>query len=464
VDTGNPDGLFNRFVSPGPTPPVNRVTGAAHRYLSERGVTRDLLALSVAQTMAAFGAGLVIPLLAPLLADLPDPLIPAAVFGIPVTTELQVGILFSVFGVVRSTLQVPMGRLSDRVGVRRPFLEAGLFASALTLYGYALVGSVGALLTMRMLQGVALAVSTPALMALVEGITERGTRGGSMGFFSTMRTLGWGAGPIVGGIIADLYGLTASFTLGAAVTLVAVVLVRLTVPEVRPSVRNPEAESVVDPEAEVEPEGDGDGEPDTAPDGGAVAGSGDVLWLFSTRDQATTFLGLGLALVTMMMGFAAMVAMENPILERIGGTKAGFGLVFSIATITRLVVQFPVGSISDAYGRKSFIVGGLIASAPLVGLMGFAHTLLEFVALRGLLGITLAGVIAPAYALAADAADEHRAGEQMGLITTSFSVGFAFGPLLAGALAFAGFAVPFVVAAVLTVAGALVVWTLVDEP
>jgi MFS family permease len=425
---------------------VSRAADAAVRYVRERGVNRDLVALAAAQTLASFGAGLVIPLLAPLLASLPDPLFPETVMGLPVTTELQVGVLFSVFGITRSVLQVPMGRLSDRVGVRRPFLEAGMFASAIMLFVYTMVGSVGQLLGARMLQGVALAVSTPALMALVEAITERGTRGGSMGFFSTMRTLGWGIGPIVGGFIADVYGLNASFTLGAVVTVGAVVLVRLTVPEVKPA-EAPDAE----PEA------------DATADGGAVAG-GDVLWVFSTRRQATTFLGLVVALVTMMMGFAAMVAMENPILERIGGTKAGFGIVFAVATLTRLVVQFPLGSISDRYGRKPFIVGGLLVSAPLVGLMGFAHSLAAFVALRALLGVALAGVIAPAYALAADVADDHRAGEQMGLITTSFSIGNAFGPLLAGALAFAGFAVPFVVAAVLTVVGSGVVWALVDEP
>jgi DHA1 family multidrug resistance protein-like MFS transporter len=411
--------------------------------LAGQGVSRDLAVLSVAMSVAAFGAGLIIPLLAPLLADLPAPMFPATLFGLPVTTELQVGILFSVFGVVRSALQVPMGRLSDYVGVRKPFLEAGMLASAVTLYAYGAVGSVGALVTVRVLQGVALAVSTPALFAIVEGVTERTTRGGSMGFFSTLRTLGWGLGPVVGGVVVDVYGMPIAFTFGAVLTALAVGAIHLTVPEVRPRETNDATDTVLT-----------DGAP----------ASGDVLWLFSSRQQATTLLGLGLALVTLMMGFSAMIAMENPILERIGGTKAGFGLVFAITTLARLVFQFPVGVASDRYGRKQFVVWGLLASAPLVGLMGFAHTLVEFVALRGVLGVALAGVIAPTYALAADVVDDHRSGEQMAVVTTAFSVGFAFGPLLAGGVAFLGFAVPFVLAAVLTVVGAVAVWLLVDDP
>jgi len=266
-----------------------------------------------------------------------------------------------------------------------------------------------------------------------------------MGFFSTMRTLGWGLGPIVGGALVDLFSMSVAFFLGAGLTVFAVVAIHLAVPEVAPT-----SEPSTDPTTEM------------AANGAAV--DEDVLWLFSSRRQASTLLGLGLALVTLMMGFSAMVAMENPILERIGGSKAGFGLVFAITTLTRLVVQFPVGVASDTYGRKRFIVWGLLLSAPLVALMGFAHTLFEFVLLRGVLGVALAGVIAPAYALAADIVDEHRSGEQMGLVTTAFSVGFAFGPLLAGGVAFLGFAVPFLLAAALTVCGGVAVWIMVEEP
>jgi MFS family permease len=413
--------------------------------LVRRGVSRDLFVLASTQSIAAFGAGLIIPLLAPLLATLPDPFFPPAILGIPITTELQVGILFSLFGIVRSILQVPMGRLSDYVGLRKPFLEVGLLGSAATLYAYGIVGSVAALMSVRVLQGVALAISTPALMAIVEGVTEQNTRGGSMGFFSTMRTLGWGLGPIVGGALVDLFSMSVAFFLGAGLTVFAVVAIHFAVPEVAPT-----SEPSTDPTTEM------------AANGAAV--DEDVLWLFSSRRQASTLLGLGLALVTLMMGFSAMVAMENPILERIGGSKAGFGLVFAITTLTRLVVQFPVGVASDTYGRKRFIVWGLLLSAPLVALMGFAHTLFEFVLLRGVLGVALAGVIAPAYALAADIVDEHRSGEQMGLVTTAFSVGFAFGPLLAGGVAFLGFAVPFLLAAALTVCGGVAVWIMVEEP
>jgi len=425
---------------------ASNVQGLRRRFeawLEDHGVSRELFALSLAQSIAAFGGGLVIPMLAPLLEALPDPMFPAAVLGLPMTTELQVGILFSMFGITRSILQIPMGRLSDRVGVRRPFVEIGMLLSAVTLYLYSTAGTVAVLVSVRMAQGAAIAISTPALMALVEGITEHRSRGGSMGFFSSMRTLGWGIGPIVGGVIADVYGLTAAFATGALLTVFAVGMIHLTVPEVRAGGGQPE---------ETE---------ETVADGGHA---NLILGTFTSRQQATTFLGLGIAMATLMMGFAAVVAMENPILERIGGSKAGFGLVFAITTLTRFGFQFPIGIASDDYGRKPFIVGGLLVSAPLVALMGFAHSFIEFFVLRALLGVALAGVIAPAYAVAADVTDDALSGRQMAVLMTAFSVGFAFGPVMSGAVAFKGFAVPFLLAGALTIVGTVGAWWLVDEP
>ncbi|MFT4958661.1 MAG: DHA1 family multidrug resistance protein-like MFS transporter, partial [Halobacteriales archaeon] len=119
-------------------------------WLEDHGVSKELFALSLAQSIAAFGGGLVIPMLAPLLAGLPSPMFPDSVLGLPVTTELQVGILFSMFGITRSILQIPMGRLSDRVGVRRPFVEIGMLLSAVTLYLYSVAGTVGVLVSVRM--------------------------------------------------------------------------------------------------------------------------------------------------------------------------------------------------------------------------------------------------------------------------------------------------------------------------
>ena len=86
------------------------------------------------------------------------------------------------------------------------------------------------------------------------------------------------------------------------------------------------------------------------------------------------------------------------------------------------------------------------------------------VAFVGLLSAVVSGLAGTAAAHEEYVVGDEQSVEAGEFLAEALTDPSVIGPLLAGALAFAGFAVPFVVAAVLTVAGALVVWTLVDEP
>lgn len=392
----------------------------------------DLAALTLAQGIAAFGASIALPVLAPLLR--------AAGSTEVFTTALGVGVLFAVLGVVRSVLQVPFGRFADCFGIRKPFIELGLLGSAIALSAHAIVGSVAGLLAARALQGAALACSTPAVMATLGTVTDHDARGGSIGIFSTVKTLGLGLGPVVGGVLATAFGVNAALFCGAGLLCGATLLVHVGVPETgtTPTTKSTSSDAAV-------------GRP----------------WrFFSSRRQAQTLLGLAGGIVALMVGVTAMVPLEAAMLERMreNGTTAGFGLVFASTTLTRLIAQYPVSAATDRYGRRRFIVTGLFCAAPLVALMGGTYSLWGFLALRSLLGVALAGVVAPAYALAADAVDAGDASVQFGLVTTAFSGGYAVGPVVAGALVPLGFAVPFLVAGVALIVGGIGVWWAVEEP
>lgn len=401
-------------------------------------LTPELLALTLAQGIAALGASVALPVLAPLLR--------AAGSTGTFTTALGVGILFAVLGVVRTVLQIPFGRLSDRLGRRKPFMVGGLLASAAALYAHAVVGTVAGLLAARALQGAALACSTPAVMASLGAITDQESRGGSVGIFSTVRTLGLGLGPIVGGVLHTAFGVDVALAGGAVLLCGATLLVYVGVPETGPGTDDT-----------------GLGHTDSPKEGGtSVDGS---RWrIFSSRAQGVTLGGLAAGVVALMIGVTAMIPLEAAMLDRMEGTTAGFGLVFSATTLTRLVAQYPVSAATDRYGRRAFVVGGLLCAAPLVGLMGVAHSLVEFLLLRSGLGVALAGVVAPTYALAADVVDDGDAGAQLGIVTTAFSGGYAIGPVVAGALAPFGFALPFVVGGVALACGGVGVYWAVEEP
>jgi MFS family permease len=128
-----------------------------------------------------------------------------------------------------------------------------------------------------------------------------------------------------------------------------------------------------------------------------------------------------------------------------------------------LIFQIPLGRLSDQVGRKPLIVAGLILIAPATALLGMVVTTLQLTWLRILQGIASAAIAAPAFALAADLSKAGGEGLQMSIITMGFGLGIAGGPLLAGVLGVWSFELPFVVAGMLSLIGAWLVFRYVPE-
>jgi MFS family permease len=122
-------------------------------------------------------------------------------------------------------LQFFAGGVADRYG-RRLVLGIAAFAGGLTSLGCALVGDWRWLLGMRILGGVADAVTMPALLGLTAEISE-GRQGVFFGALRSAQGLSFIFGPALGGALS-LFSLRAPFLVDAALSLAAcVLLVRL---------------------------------------------------------------------------------------------------------------------------------------------------------------------------------------------------------------------------------------------
>ena len=95
--------------------------------------------------------------------------------------------------------------------------------------------------------------------------------------------------------------------------------------------------------------------------------------------------------------------------------------------IGRLILQIPLGRLSDYIGRKPLILGGLVLMVPATALLGEVTSMLQLVLLRVLQGIAAAGISAPAFAVAADLSKSGGEGRQMSMITMGFGLGMAVG-------------------------------------
>jgi DHA1 family multidrug resistance protein-like MFS transporter len=118
-------------------------------------------------------------------------------------------------------LQFFTGGLADRYG-RRPVLGIAALAGGLTSLGCALTLNWHWLLAMRILGGVADAVSMPALLGLTAEISE-GRQGTFFGVLRSAQGLSFILGPAIGGALS-LFSLRTPFLADAALSLVACVL------------------------------------------------------------------------------------------------------------------------------------------------------------------------------------------------------------------------------------------------
>lgn len=387
------------------------------------GANRSLLALSFARMGDGVGNSILFIVIPLYIAKLSAP-------HFPYPETVRAGILISLFGLVFGITQPLTGALVDRLNRRKPFVMGGLLLLAAATAGYTLTDSYVWTLLLRALQGLGLALTLPATMAILTNTTRHESRGGAMGIFSTFRVASLAVGPLMGGYVYDHYGFKATFLTGAAFILLGFVLVQLWVKEVRAVVTDEQRRSVK---------------------------------VFDRSLLSVPILSLGFGTFVMASSIAMIAPLEQLFNARFGTTATVFGMAFSSLLVARLVVQIPLGHLSDQRGRKRLIVGGLSLLAVSLVPMGFVNSMWQLIGLRVLQGVATGAVAAPAFALAGDLASAGGEGRQMSIITMGFGLGVSVGTLAAGILAVVSLALPFLAAAAATVVAAWVVHRNVPE-
>jgi MFS family permease len=387
------------------------------------GINRIVLALSTARLADALGNSILIIILPLYVAQLPAPN-----FNLP--DSVLVGILISLYGLVNTLLQPLIGVLSDHISQRKPLIISGLFLMGVGTLAFVYANRFSHLLIIRTLQGFGVALTVPASLALMAASTIKRTRGASMGVYSTMRMVGFATGPLIGGYIHVNFGANAAFYTGASFVIIAMVLVYLWVHE-KPNSK--------------------------------VKVLSKTVHFFDRSIWSGSILALGITTFMMASSFSLMTALENEFNARLQQTALGFGIAFSALTLSRLIVQIPLGRLSDKIGRKPLIISGLILLAPATVFLGYVGTTLGLTGARAFQGVASAAIAAPTFALAGDLSKIGSEGRQMSVITTGFFLGMAIGPLIAGYMATFFFELPFIIGGSLSLIGALIVLKFVPE-
>ena len=161
------------------------------------------------------------------------PLLPFFLTGVLGAGKEAVGLIEGVAEGTASLFKVVGGRLSDRLGVRKPFILLGYGLPFLLRPVLALAERPGQVLLFRFLDRTGKGLRTAPRDALIADVSEREAYGRAYGLHRAMDTLGAALGPLLTFALLPLLGYRGVFWLSMAPAGLAVLLVLLYVPERR---------------------------------------------------------------------------------------------------------------------------------------------------------------------------------------------------------------------------------------
>jgi MFS family permease len=136
---------------------------------------------------------------------------------------VYVPLMWAALHVVKATVSVYGGALSDRVG-RRAVIASGWIIYAAVYAGFAVATSLPALLTLFLAYGLYFGFAEGAEKALVADLAPVSRRGFAFGIYNAVLGLGALAASVIFGVIWTVFSPAAAFATGAALALVSTVL------------------------------------------------------------------------------------------------------------------------------------------------------------------------------------------------------------------------------------------------
>lgn len=145
----------------------------------------------------------------------------------------QIGLLAAAYPATWGLTQIATGALSDRVG-RKRLIAAGMLVQAVAIGSIAVWTGFLPWLLAAVALGLGTAMVYPTLIAVVADVAPPRQRGSIVGVYRFWRDLGFAAGAILVGLLAEEFGAPAAILVVAAVTAGSGLIVALRMRESRP--------------------------------------------------------------------------------------------------------------------------------------------------------------------------------------------------------------------------------------
>ncbi|MBL8679400.1 MAG: MFS transporter [Myxococcales bacterium] len=145
---------------------------------------------------------------------------------------LQVSTLAAIYPATWGVAQLFTGALSDRVG-RKWLIASGMWTQAIGIAVVASSSTFRGFALGAVLLGVGTAMVYPTLLAAIGDVAHPSWRASSVGVYRLWRDLGYAAGALLAGLVADAFGIAAAMGSTAALTFASGVVVAVRMRETR---------------------------------------------------------------------------------------------------------------------------------------------------------------------------------------------------------------------------------------
>lgn len=357
----------------------------------DAALPREIWVLVVASFVIALGFGLVAPALPQF----------ARSFDVGVTAAT---VVVSSFAAMRLLFAPASGSLVQKLG-ERPVYITGLLIVALSTGACAFAASYWQLLVFRALGGIGSTMFTVSALGLLVRIAPPDARGRVSGLYATSFLMGNILGPLFGGALIGL-GLRAPFLIYAVALLVAASVVGI-------SLRSSE---LARPDS-------GDGVP--------------VMRLRDALRSPVYRAALGSNFANGWVVFGVRVAMVPLfVVEALDEGEAFAGVALTAFAVGNALVLIKSGKLSDRFGRRPFVLAGLVVCGVSTIAMGFTESVVWFLITSFVAGMG-SGLSNPSQqaAVADVVGSKARGGPVLAAFQMVADVGAVIGPVAAGFLA-----------------------------
>jgi len=346
-----------------------------------------------------------------------------------------VGLIVGLPSAAKLLLNLPVGHLVDTVG-RRPPLVAGVVIDGLGSLMTAGASSLGQMAPARLLVGAGSACGSTAGGAYTMDVVGRYPHhiGTLMGVAQATGTLGFAAGPMLGGLLADRGGAALPFVIIGGV-LIASAPVFALLPETRPP--RPPSHDVRQ----------------------AVS---DSLQSFRSLLVDDTQRALLLMRFALLAGWSvSLTTVPLHATAMWGATPGQLGQIYSVITACGLATAPIAGHLTDRLGRRPLVVFGSVTTALSIGCLPVVgHSESAYYAVMAAWAVGETFLVTSISALAADVTPPEARGAQSSLGNQAGDLTFTVMPVLLGAIAVHSHAAAFGLTSALVLAANAAFWRL----